>query len=189
MFQCHLCGKDFQEERSRKIHHWRKHTKEGLAVKIWNEGSSKEQDERIRKCAEKASKSMKGRILNPNWKAHTEETRKQISKKMRGNTNANHRGDRQSFYNGIRMDSSWEVKVADYLDRNGYFWEYGKTVFPLDERRSYRPDFVLSCGKVIEVKGYWRPDNLKKFEEWKVKYPRVSFEVWDKKVLKEKGII
>jgi hypothetical protein len=108
---------------------------------------------------------------------------------MRGNNNAKHRGDRQSYYNGIRMDSSWEVKVASYLDSQGIKWDYSKKVFLLSKNRSYRPDFVLSCGKIIEVKGYWRKANKEKFELWRQLYPDVVCEVWDKTKLKSLGLI
>ena len=103
---------------------------------------------------------------------------------MRGNNNGKHRGDRQSYYNGIRMDSSWEVKVAAYLDSQGIEWTYGQKVFTLSDRKSYRPDFVLPCGKVIEVKGYWRKENKEKFEMWRSLYPDTVCEVWDKAKLK-----
>jgi hypothetical protein len=101
----------------------------------------------------------------------------------------NHRGDRQSFYNEIHMDSNWEVLTAAYLDSKGISWEYGKKIFILDAKRSYRPDFILGDGTVIEVKGYWREANKVKFQEWQKKYPDVKFEVWDKNKLKELKII
>ena len=109
---------------------------------------------------------------------------------MRGNNNGKHRGDRQSYYNGIRMDSSWEVIVARYLDRLGIAWKYGETVFKLSDTRSYRPDFVLQKdGTVIEVKGYWRKANLEKFKLWRRLYPDVKVEVWDKAKLKNLGLL
>lgn len=87
------------------------------------------------------------------------------------------------------MDSSWEVKVARYLDDNSIDWNYGSIAFPLDEKRSYRPDFVLASGVVIEVKGYWRPENKAKFDQWRALYPNVTAEVWDKPKLKSLGIL
>lgn len=108
---------------------------------------------------------------------------------MKGNTNGNHRGDRQSYYNGIRMDSSWEVKVAEYLDKQGIKWTYGQLVLAINEIQSYRPDFVLENGTVIEVKGYWRKENKDKFEKCKILYPDIQFEVWDKIKLKELNLI
>ena len=56
--------------------------------------------------------------LSSKSRKHTEEIKKRISAKMKGNRNANHRGDRQSFYNNIRMDSRWEVGVARWLDKS-----------------------------------------------------------------------
>lgn len=108
---------------------------------------------------------------------------------MKGNVNGNHRGDRQSYYKGIRMDSSWEVKTAKYLDDNGIAWTYGVTIFMLSETRSYRPDFTLADGSIIEVKGYWRAKNKLKFEEWVQKYPHIKYEIWDKAKLKSLGLL
>lgn len=118
----------------------------------------------------------------------SEEAKSKIAAKMRGNTNANHRGTK-TVYRGVKMDSTWEAAVAAYLDRQGVSWRYGEKVFVLDEKRSYRPDFILSCGKVIEVKGYWRSANRQKFDEWMQKYPDVEFEVWDKERLLSLGLI
>lgn len=111
---------------------------------------------------------------------------------MRGNRNAKHRGT-QCQYNGLRMDSTWEMKVAAYLDQQGMEWRYEERAYELDEKRSYRPDFhIYKDGefvKLIEVKGYWRKENLAKFQEFQSKYPEVPVEVWDKKILKNLGLI
>jgi hypothetical protein len=117
------------------------------------------------------------------------DTRSKISVKMRGNNNGKHRGDRQQSHNGIRMDSSWEVRVARYLDETGVVWKYGETVFTLGQNRSYRPDFRLEDGSFIEVKGYWRAENLAKFHIFLKAYPDVEIAVWDKTKLKELKLI
>lgn len=147
-------------------------------------GSTKETNSRILE----RSLKLKCRKLG-SFVKHTNESRAKISESMRGNNNAKHRGDRQSYYKGIRMDSSWEVKVAAYLDEHGIKWTYGEKVFVLSSNRSYRPDFVLECGKIIEVKGYWRKANLEKFTLWRQLYPDVVCEIWDKTKLKELGLI
>ena len=78
----------------------------------------------------KVKESLRNSIKIKN-KKHSEETKKKISESMRGNNNGKHRGDRQSYYKEIRMDSSWEVKVAFYLDSKNIRWEYGQKVFVL----------------------------------------------------------
>ncbi len=128
------------------------------------------------------------------FKEHNEESKKKISKSMMGNRNANHRGDRQSFYNDIRMDSSWEVKVAKYLDENNYNWEYATNRYLLSTGQYIHPDFFIindkkEVIKVIEVKGYFREKNKFKFELFLNEYPELIVELWNKQILKEKKII
>ena len=79
----------------------------------------------------------------PNWtgKTHTEETKQKISTALKGNQNSQHRGDRQSYYNNIRMDSSWEVKTAKYFDDNKIQWKYNVKGYVLSDGRHYYPDF------------------------------------------------
>lgn len=150
----------------------------------WSKGLTKETDSKLLE----RSVLMKGKKFG-SFVSHTDETKQRIAKTMRGNNNAKHRGDRQSYYNNIRMDSSWEVKVAEYLDQNNIKWKYGKTVFNIDEKRSYRPDFELENGTFIEVKGYWRKENLAKFNDFKKAHPQIVVDIWDKTKLKALKII
>lgn len=152
----------------------------------WNKGLNKETDVRVQKHAEQLKGGNFGFRKNSK---HSEESKSKIASAMRGNNNGKHRGDRQSYYQNIRMDSSWEVKVAEYLDQQGIVWSYGQQVFVLDEKRSYRPDFILENGTIIEVKGYWRKANLDKFNEWKGLYPNLHVEIWDKTKLRSLGLL
>ena len=124
---------------------------------------------------------------------HTEETKTKISSSMNGNTNANHRGDRQSYYGETRMDSRWEVGTAAYFDRNGICWKYNERGYKLSNGRYYYPDFFIYSGdklvKLVEVKGYFREANRLKFELFKECYPDITIELWDRKVLFDNGII
>lgn len=124
---------------------------------------------------------------------HSAESKKKISRSMNGNQNANHRGDRQSYYNDIRMDSSWEVKTARYFDENRIEWKYNERGFTLSDGRVYYPDFFiyenLQFIKLIEVKGYFREANRLKFEMFLREYPLVKTELWQKQELKDRKII
>jgi hypothetical protein len=126
-------------------------------------------------------------------KTHSMESKEKISKSMKGNRNANHRGDRQSYYNGIRMDSSWEVKTAEYFDQNNIDWKYDVQGFKLSNGRYYYPDFFIyensKCTKLVEVKGYFREANRLKFEMFLREYPEVKIELWQKQELKDRKII
>lgn len=75
------------------------------------------------KFSEKRDKSAPGTFTG---KKHTIETKLKISNTMKGNRNANHRGDRQTYYRNIRMDSKWEKGVAKYFDNNNIEWKYSE---------------------------------------------------------------
>ena len=124
---------------------------------------------------------------------HSEETKIKISERMKGNQNANHRGDRQSYYKNIRMDSSWEVLTAKYFDDNNVNWKYNEMGYKLKDGRVYYPDFFIYIKdkliKIIEVKGYFRESNKQKFQTFLLQYPKLHVELWDKQVLKKLNII
>lgn len=125
---------------------------------------------------------------------HTEETKKSISLTMMGNRNGKHRGNRQSKYKDIRMDSSWEVKVAEYLDLNNFIWTYNEQGYVLSTGNYIYPDFHIwnSIGdleKIIEVKGYFRKANKEKYELFLKEYPNLVVELWNKDKLKELEIL
>ena len=65
------------------------------------------------------------------------------------------------------MKSSWEVKVAEQLDRDNLTWEYEAHTLLLPSGRRYTPDFwVQELNGYLEVKG--RPLGLDKVEEARV---------------------
>ncbi len=154
----------------------------------WNKGLSKETDKRVANHAA----TLKGRKVG-GVKSHSEETKKRISAAMKGNTNAHHRGDRQSYYGNIRMDSRWEVGAARYFDANGIDWRYGERSFILSDGRHYFPDFFIyedgKFVKLIEVKGYFREANRAKFEMFQKEYPDVVVELWRGPDLRSRGIV
>ncbi len=73
-------------------------------------------------------------------------------------------GKRQT--DGFR--SGFESRVAADLTKNGVYWEYEQHKYNLVIPRSYTPDFVLSNGVVLEVKGYFDAEDrrlIKLFKE------------------------
>jgi hypothetical protein len=125
---------------------------------------------------------------------HSFESKKKISKSLLGNRNANHRGDRQSFYKDIRMDSSWEVKVAKYLDSQSIIWKYSHLRYKLSDGSFIHPDFFIfdefdNIIEIVEVKGYFREANKIKFQKFKREYPELKVSLWDKIVLIQKKIL
>lgn len=120
----------------------------------------------------KISKAGKGR-------KHTELSKQKISNGMQravrenpdsySASNVNGRVKKVE-YNGILLDSSWEVEVAKYLDSNNIKWERPKIGLEYEwngVKRLYYPDFyLLEYNRYIEVKGYIRDRDLCKWEQF-----------------------
>lgn len=162
----------------------------------WNKGLTKETDERVKNNVNSLLLAYKNESIIPSFKGkhHNDESRKNISSSMMGNRNANHRGDRQSYYKNIRMDSHWEVLVATYFDNAGISWRYNAERYLLSSGNYIHPDFFIydelnSLEKIIEVKGYFREQNKRKFEMFIREYPNLKVELWNKEVLKTLKII
>jgi hypothetical protein len=199
MYKCNFCSKESKLAGSIKVHQNScKLNPNRIQYKPWNSGTTG--------LVKNASKGLT-KLDNPNLarpkqigkkfgsaiNGHSEETRKKISDKMKGNRNADHRGDRQSFYKGIRMDSKWEVGAARYFDENNIIWKYNEKGFKLSDGRYYYPDFFIyekDCFKqLIEIKGYFRENNKKKFEMFLNEYPEIKIELWRGSHLNSLGII
>lgn len=79
-------------------------------------------------------------------------------------------GKRQA--DGFR--SGFEGKVADHLNAAGVNWEYEQYKYDLLIPRSYTPDFVLSNGVVLEVKGYFDAEDRRLIKLFKEQHPSVD---------------
>ena len=91
----------------------------------------------------------------------------------------------------VRYRCGWEHKVMRYLDANNIEWEYeGKNNrFYLETLgKYYLNDFYLPKeNKYIQVKGYLKPND--KYYAFKKEYFNLDIELWNKSVLKEKGVL
>ena len=109
---------------------------------------------------------------------HSDEAKNKISKSIK-NAIKNHPESYSSSnvngrvkhyeYNGFKLDGSWELEVAKYLDSKNIKWEKPSKGFEYEWNNSvhiYFPDFYLpDFDYYIEVKGYQRDRDLYK---WKV---------------------
>jgi hypothetical protein len=77
------------------------------------------------------------------------------------------RKNKRLHYNGLFMRSSWEVKVAEWLDEHKIAWEYECYRYMCGNGRVYIPDFKLleSCD-FLEVKGFVSGDDKYKMSEF-----------------------
>ncbi len=90
-----------------------------------------------RGCYDKANREKIGKPGKP----HSEESKRLISEKARQSKHRRLRKNTQE-YCGVLMDSSWEVKLAVWLDERSIAWERpGPLTY--DDNRSYFPDFYL----------------------------------------------
>lgn len=88
----------------------------------------------------------------------------------------------------IQMRSLWEVLYAQYLDSRGESWNY-EPKFKLSTGRLYLPDFQLSSGVIIEIKGYMRPDAEVKWRMFEAEYPELTKRLLRKEDLEKLGIL
>ena len=95
----------------------------------------------------------------------------------------------------ICFRSTWEARVARHLDENAIDWQYESSTYPVvylwngeQKQSTYRTDFWLPKeSKFIEVKGLWREEYLLKYQAL-IQQHAIEIEIWDRAVLKSKGI-
>lgn len=150
---CSYCGKECKSINSVRQHerfcalnpfreecHFKEYNKH--RVSVWNKGLTKETDERVAMSSQKASNTLKGRKGHP----HTEEYKKRMRELaiQQGLGGFNMRKAKIE-YNGVKLDSSYELRVAEDLDRNSILWERSSSFsyeFNGIEHK-YTPDFYL----------------------------------------------
>ena len=108
----------------------------------------------------KLSKGWKGKSLPEEMKNKISLTMKRVVKEKPESYNGvNINGKVKKYdYNGIKLDGSWELLVAQYLDSNNIKWERPRKGFEYiwnNGKHTYYPDFYLTDYNVyIEVKGF-----------------------------------
>ena len=80
--------------------------------------------------------------------------------------------DYSTKYNNILFRSTWEAKVAKWLDDNNIEWKYEskECIVELSNGSSYTIDFYLpNKNKYIEVKGYFDDYSIYKLDQATIK--------------------
>lgn len=150
---CRYCEKECKNINSLKQHECRcnknpnkintviKNFNQPGTRKAWNKGLTKETDSRLAEQSIKISLSRKGK---PGRK-HTEEEKQKLREKALKQHFGGFNMRRGIYYNGIKLDSSYEVIVAESLDKNNILWERpGRFLYHMDGIiHYYTPDFYL----------------------------------------------
>ena len=150
---CSYCGKECksinsvkQHERFCTLNPFRKESpfKEynKHQVSVWNKGLTKETDDRVAIGSRKASNTLKGRKGHPHTEEYKKHMRELAIQQRLGGFNMR---KAKIEYNGVKLDSSYELRVAEDLDRNSILWERPSGFsyeFNGVEHR-YTPDFYL----------------------------------------------
>ena len=87
--------------------------------------------------------------------------------------------------------STWEYKMAKYLDTKQVDWVYEPISYPVTyggKQGTYTPDFACKLG-YIEVKGRWTEDGLSKFLAFVEQYPCVPILLADRAWLESEGVL
>lgn len=174
MYICE-CGKEFEKHQSLNSH-FRTcliHRK-GIPAKGKNVGwnLSPEQHRAIGKTL---SENIANGKTIPAFKGkqHSVETKSRMSRSAARNSSALNGYVKTKFYDvyciflerEIKVQGTWELKYAEYLNENSILWTRGKFLSYKNEGivHTYRPDFYLiETDEYVEIKGYmWKNDETK----------------------------
>jgi hypothetical protein len=134
----------------------------------WNKGQTKETNESVKQGAEKFRQRIDEGSYIPHKTHHTDEMKSYLAEKMYERYESGweptcgrcKKYDYESPVAGkIKVDGTWELKVAKHLDALGIVWQRNKKRFPYvrpdGKQATYQPDFYVDeWNSFIEVKGY-----------------------------------
>ena len=130
---CAQCDKVFSSIQALKGHESRSHTLRHKQVERGELGRRKQHDMR-----------QAGHVFPV--AVHTAEFKEQQSLRMIERLSKKPFWSKREVYNGVTLDSSYEVAVAKSLDENNVVWErpsHGLKWFDGEQNRHYLPDFYL----------------------------------------------
>ena len=165
-WKCIHCNLVFDTRAKLIEHNHQSHP--GGNYQAWNKGLTKDNDIRIANGALKISATLKngyanGIIVSPVqtsdfWTKERREIQRQraIERKIGGYHKHGGKGHR-GWYKGYWCDSSWELAWVIYNLDHGIKFERCKERFEYEfegKQSTYNPDFVLSTGEYVEIKGW-----------------------------------
>jgi len=163
-----------------------------IGRKAWNKGLTKETDIRIKEGSEKLSDRYKsGELISANkGRFKTQEEKDKISKTQLGNDYQRvcKKTVEYTCKDGsiVKLDSSWEVRLAKLLDENSIKWIRPKSIPWIDKKgikHNYFPDFYL-----LDYDVFLDPKNDYVIETQKEKLLALSEQYDNIIIMKEKDI-
>lgn len=162
----------------------------------WNSGLTKDTDARVAKNGNKVSDYYAKAGGSFTGKKHSKETRRKMSKQKAalyatGWEPICGRCKKYEYISPIagtiKVDGTWELKVAYYLDSLGVSWVRNKTRFqyvrPDGRTATYQPDFYVETWKsYLEIKGYETELDRAKWSQF-----NEPLLVWKKKEIQNLG--
>lgn len=144
----------------------------------WNSGKTKETDQRVKNQAlsqkGKTSGFVKGSKHTEEWKlAQSERKKKLYASGWEPTCGRCKKYDYASPSAGtVKLDGTWELKVAKFFDERGLVWKRNKKRFPYikpdGKASTYQPDFfVEDWNCYVEVKGYETDLDRAKWSQFK----------------------
>lgn len=174
--ECEFCGKICKNSNSLSNHKVRCDLNPNKIITIWDESMRQKQSDIMklkhnnsnRVWSKNTLKKLSEKSKNFNEKYWTEEVRDSHSQLMKKIVSENPKsystnnvcGRTKSVdYNGFKLNGSWELEVAKWLDSNNIKWtnEVNGFEYEWKGKRLYYPDFYLpDLDLYIEVKGFER---------------------------------
>ena len=116
-----------------------------IEIKSWNKGLTKETDTRVQKSSETFRQNHTLGKHTKYGKPQTKESKHKLREIALNNGFGGFRWRKGYLYNGIKLDSSYEVVVAKDLDDNNIKWSRCDRIPYIinDKLHHYTPDFYL----------------------------------------------
>ena len=173
---CRYCGKECKNDNSHRCHERtcpknseRKYVSHTVGVVAWNKGLTKDTSTSVRSISETYKRKCRTGEIVPHMKGkkHTEITKAKLSEAAKRNKLGGCRYSHKFIYKGIRLDSSYELILAQELDKHQVSWIRPKTLSwsdQLGKMHKYYPDLYLPDYDVyLDPKNDYLIDKVNKY--------------------------
>lgn len=154
-WKCIWCDQIFRTRAELTQHH--KDIHNHTTSTSWRKGLTKDNCDYLKRQGETYSQRIKEGKIKPSFlgKHHTEETKQKLA--LKGGKREHSGRGKQGRYHGIWCDSSWELAWVIYQEEHNIQFKKYHGYFEYEfegKKHKYYPDFQLSDGTIVEIKGY-----------------------------------